>query len=309
VRCAFGRAPAGLVGAVAVVIAALSVAAAAPAKNTRHARATSDVATTSDAVVNTAAPSIYGTATDAQTLTASTGGWTGTAPLSYGYQWQDCDPTGANCSDIADPTASSYTLIPGDDGSTVRVVVTASNAAGSTAASSSPTAVVTEAQATVASPSLAQYDSALTSDAPAATPELTPASTTTASRIAGSDSRLAAIVAAANTNIGAVMPSASMNSWTNMDGSKLLGASVYVPLPAPATITTDWPMMRYDPQELTTPPYTTGTVHFTASNVKGLLVTIDLTRNVVVDIEPDPGATISNLPPNFPATPQPGGES
>ncbi len=52
------------------------------------------------APANTAPPTISGTPRVGQTLSASTGTWTGN-PTSFGYQWQRCDPAGANCADIA----------------------------------------------------------------------------------------------------------------------------------------------------------------------------------------------------------------
>jgi subtilisin family serine protease len=46
--------------------------------------------------VNTAVPTITGTASTEQTLSASTGSWT-ESPTSYAYQWQRCDTGGACC--------------------------------------------------------------------------------------------------------------------------------------------------------------------------------------------------------------------
>jgi hypothetical protein len=92
---------------------------------------------------NGSPPAISGTAQDGQTLTASNGDWTGTAPLSYAYQWQDCDPSGNNCQDIPGAMDSSYDISSNDVGSTIVVQVTASNAVGETTVSSSPTSAVT----------------------------------------------------------------------------------------------------------------------------------------------------------------------
>src|SRR5947207_6873638 len=80
--------------------------------------------------VNTALPVVSGTAQVGQTLTASTGSWGGTQPLSYAYQWQRCD-SGATCGAIVGATGSSYLVAGGDAGMTLRVAVTASNSAGS----------------------------------------------------------------------------------------------------------------------------------------------------------------------------------
>ncbi len=93
------------------------------------------------APTNTAAPAISGTATQGQTLTTSKGTWTG-SPTSYAYQWRDCNTSGASCANISGATSSSYTLTSNEVGDTVRVVVTATNGGGSTAATSSQTGVV-----------------------------------------------------------------------------------------------------------------------------------------------------------------------
>ena len=91
---------------------------------------------------NTSPPTISGTAQDGQTLSASTGTWSGN-PTSYTYQWQHCDSSGANCTAVIGANNSSYKLNSADVGSTMAVAVTASNAGGSASAQSSPSAVVT----------------------------------------------------------------------------------------------------------------------------------------------------------------------
>lgn len=91
---------------------------------------------------STGAPAISGSVSQGATLTASTGTWSG-SPVSYAYEWQRCDSAGANCSPVSGQTASSYVLASGDSGFTMRVAVTASNSAGSSApATSAPTIVV-----------------------------------------------------------------------------------------------------------------------------------------------------------------------
>lgn len=87
-------------------------------------------------------PALSGTARDTQTLTASTGAWRGTPPLSFAWQWRRCDSAGASCADIAGQAMASYRLSPTDMGKTVRVSVTASNVAGSAPATSAASAVV-----------------------------------------------------------------------------------------------------------------------------------------------------------------------
>jgi hypothetical protein len=86
-------------------------------------------------------PAIAGTPTEGQTLTATTGTWSG-SPTSYRYQWQDCNTLGEACLGVATATNSSYTLTAADVGHTLRVVITATNAGGSTSASSAASATI-----------------------------------------------------------------------------------------------------------------------------------------------------------------------
>ena len=80
--------------------------------------------------VNSTPPSVSGTPGAGSTLTADPGDWQGTPTITYTYQWQRCDATGANCADIPGATASTYDLTPADVDHTVRVVVVAHNDAG-----------------------------------------------------------------------------------------------------------------------------------------------------------------------------------
>ncbi len=87
------------------------------------------------------APSISGVARVGQTVTASAGTWSG-SPAVVTLQWARCDALGAACSPIDGATADSYTAADADAGHTLRVVATASNAAGSRTATSAQTAPV-----------------------------------------------------------------------------------------------------------------------------------------------------------------------
>jgi glucose/arabinose dehydrogenase len=94
--------------------------------------------------VNTGLPAISGTAQVGQTLTASTGTWTGTAPITYTYQWNRCSPS---CSPIGGATSGTYVPVAADVGATLTVSVKATNSAGNATATSNPTAAVTAASA------------------------------------------------------------------------------------------------------------------------------------------------------------------
>jgi hypothetical protein len=91
--------------------------------------------------VNTAPPTISGTAREGSTLTASNGTWSN-SPTTFTYQWQRCNSAGSGCGDLTGATEKTYTLTAGDVEHTVRVVVTAGNADGKTAAPSDVTDVV-----------------------------------------------------------------------------------------------------------------------------------------------------------------------
>jgi hypothetical protein len=93
------------------------------------------------APINTGAPRIDGTAKLLETLTADPGSWRGSTTITYRYQWQRCTTTLA-CTDIESATDHSYNVDYPDLGATLRVIVTASNGAGSTSAASALTAVV-----------------------------------------------------------------------------------------------------------------------------------------------------------------------
>ena len=88
-------------------------------------------ATSTGAGPTIAGPAAGGAAHDGDTLSADPGSWNGTGTLTYTYQWQRCDANGADCHDIPGATASTYTPVAADVGGTVRVVVTATNDAGS----------------------------------------------------------------------------------------------------------------------------------------------------------------------------------
>ena len=88
------------------------------------------------------APSIVGSLVEGQLLSAEPGSWSGSEPITYSYQWLACNAAGEGCSEISKATGATLKLVSGLIGDTVKVVVTASNVAGTKSATSSPTAVV-----------------------------------------------------------------------------------------------------------------------------------------------------------------------
>ena len=71
---------------------------------------------------------VSGTAQVGSTLTVTTN-WSGTAPISYSFQWQRCNAQGS-CTSIAGATGQSYVATTSDIGYRLRALVTAHNAYG-----------------------------------------------------------------------------------------------------------------------------------------------------------------------------------
>jgi hypothetical protein len=76
------------------------------------------------APVNSATPTIAGSALEGRTLTASKGTWSGSPTITYAYQWQRCT---TSCSNIASATKSTYVVSSADVGKYLRVRVRATN--------------------------------------------------------------------------------------------------------------------------------------------------------------------------------------
>jgi len=82
------------------------------------------------------APVITGTPRTGDTLSASTGSWTGT-PTSYAYQWQRSLTSGGSLIDIGGATNSTYVVSEFDVGYFIKVSVSATNGIGTSNAASS----------------------------------------------------------------------------------------------------------------------------------------------------------------------------
>ena len=82
-------------------------------------------------------PAMAGTVAVGHTLQASRGAWKGTAPISYGFQWQRCGIQGRNCVAIPGATGASYRTTRADYLRPLRVRVTAHNRLGTTISATS----------------------------------------------------------------------------------------------------------------------------------------------------------------------------
>lgn len=104
--------------------------------------ATNVITAAAAAPVNTVVPTISGSPAQGQVLTADAGTWTGTPTVVFTYQWQQCNASGASCTNISGATSATYTLLVGDVGSTIRIVVTGTNATGNSSGTSVQTVMI-----------------------------------------------------------------------------------------------------------------------------------------------------------------------
>lgn len=87
-------------------------------------------------------PTIVGQAKVGTIVAADPGTWSGGKPISFTYQWQQCDAAGANCIPIAGATGETYKSVARDSGHALVVLVTATSSGGSAVAASPPTLAV-----------------------------------------------------------------------------------------------------------------------------------------------------------------------
>ena len=101
---------------------------------------------------NTSPPTLTGTPEVGKTLTANSGKWAGTEPITFVYRYQRCNKDGGDCFTGDTTLLRTYALTTADVGKTIRVRVTATNAEGSANATSAPSAVVRAAAAPPTAP-------------------------------------------------------------------------------------------------------------------------------------------------------------
>ncbi len=114
---------------IAVVVLASTAALASPswaAKGEKHPR-------------HMSLPTITGPVVDGRLLTAENGAWAGTPPLEFAYQWYRCVH---GCTAIDEATEPTYRVQTADLGHKLRVIVTATNKAGTGTAKSAFTTFV-----------------------------------------------------------------------------------------------------------------------------------------------------------------------
>jgi len=83
---------------------------------------------------NTVAPEITGSSTSGVRMAVTEGKWSG-SPVIYGYQWEDCNGTGGECTPIPGATNANYTPTSKDAGHRLAAIVTATNGAGTVSVS------------------------------------------------------------------------------------------------------------------------------------------------------------------------------
>ena len=98
-----------------------------------------------------APPTAAGTSQQGKQLTGSTGHWSGSGTITYGYQWYRCDAAGAHCTSVRGATRPTYTLVAKDVGQTLGFAVHATDATGTATAYASLIGPVAGADVTLVS--------------------------------------------------------------------------------------------------------------------------------------------------------------
>ncbi len=83
-----------------------------------------------EGLTNTEAPKLTGVRTTGVRMAITEGKWSG-SPVIYGYQWEDCNSNGEECSAIPGAINANYTPTSKDEGHRLAVLVTATNGSGS----------------------------------------------------------------------------------------------------------------------------------------------------------------------------------
>ncbi|HEX5309360.1 MAG TPA: RHS repeat-associated core domain-containing protein [Solirubrobacteraceae bacterium] len=122
------------------------------------------------APVNTAAPALSGSTLVNVQLGVSNGTWSN-GPVAYGYQWEQCNSSGAECKVVPGATNDTYTPVAADAGHKMEARVTAINGGGAVVAVTTPSAAI--ATAVSGASSLSQSVSSSSFSAVSCVPEST----------------------------------------------------------------------------------------------------------------------------------------
>jgi RHS repeat-associated protein len=96
-----------------------------------------------EAITSTEAPALSGSPVVGVRMAVSQGKWSG-GPVAYGYRWEDCNSSGAECTVINGATNANYTPTSSDVGHSIVGQILATNGGGTVAASSSVSAAVVQ---------------------------------------------------------------------------------------------------------------------------------------------------------------------
>lgn len=102
----------------------------------KKAKSTRTLKATPGSPLNLELPTISGTVLPGETLTANNGTWVGTPPISFGYQWRNCEPLGGTCHNIIGANEQTYKIQPTEAGDGYTVVVLGKNPYGEELATS-----------------------------------------------------------------------------------------------------------------------------------------------------------------------------
>ncbi len=98
------------------------------------------------------APKLSGTPVVGDKMGVSHGSWSN-SPISYGYEWEDCNSEGKSCTPILGATNENYKVASSDVGHTLVAQVTATNGGGSVVATSAASAVASSSGTKTEGPS------------------------------------------------------------------------------------------------------------------------------------------------------------
>lgn len=188
--------------------------------------------------VNTALPTISGTATQGETLPLTDGSWT-QKPTAVTHQWEDCNYYGGACQPILGETGVSYRLTAADVGDTICVQETARNAdyTGGPVCSA-PTAMVQSD-----SSSSTTSTTTTTSETTTTTTTSTTTSDTTSDVTTTTTTTKAATTTTSSTTLRAVLVHALNAHGRTIDIAALLGHDGYTftfTAPTPGRLVITW---------------------------------------------------------------------